>query len=163
MTAGAWRCRCWKYKRWWPMIIGNSGYLGLSVTRLGYFSLLDWAQVAQTIHLLKPLADSNIWIISSVNFVKIINSKQEMYSWPILIYISFNFKTLQTYLSKGQWLWLSWLSGGFGLQRSVDPYQSSAKFILNIYCQLYWKTKIKKRPGIGPFLKIFDKRCNLGN
>ena len=32
------------------------------------------------------------------------------------------------------WLWLSWWSGCFRLHRSVVRIQSSAKFILNVYC-----------------------------
>ena len=41
----------------------------------------------------------------------------------------------------GQWLWLSWKSGCFQLQRSVVSIQTLAKNILNIYCQLSLKVE----------------------
>ena len=41
----------------------------------------------------------------------------------------------------GQWLWLSWKSGCFRLQRSTVRIQSSAKIILIIYCQLLMKRR----------------------
>ena len=51
----------------------------------------------------------------------------------------------------GQWLWLSWKSGCFRLQRSTVRIQSSAKIYIEFYYQLYWKV------GIGPFFKQWFK------
>ena len=49
--------------------------------------------------------------------------------------------------SRGQWLWLSWLSSCFHLQRSAVRIQSLAQFIWNIHCQLYWKDEKKEKRG----------------
>ena len=51
---------------------------------------------------------------------------------------------------RGQWLWLSWKSGCFQLQRSVVWIQSPAKFNLNVYFQRStvlkrWKLREKRR------------------
>ena len=47
----------------------------------------------------------------------------------------------------GLWLWLSWQSGRFCFQRSL------VTFVKDIYCQLYWKgkNKKKKRPRMADF------------
>ena len=58
----------------------------------------------------------------------------------------------QINVKNGQWLWLSWWRSHFQLQRSAVWIQSSQKFILNIFCQLYWKDENKeKEAGIGQF------------
>ena len=38
-----------------------------------------------------------------------------------------------SYLGNGQWLWLTWQSGHFRLQRSATRIQSSAQYILSVY------------------------------
>ena len=46
-------------------------------------------------------------------------------------------KNVYKHIHMGLWWWLSRQSGRFQFQRSVVRIQSSAKIILNIYCQLY--------------------------
>ena len=53
----------------------------------------------------------------------------------------------KTRVDGGQWLWLSWQSSRFRLQRSADRIQSSAKLILNVHCQLCWKDENKEKRG----------------
>ena len=58
-------------------------------------------------------------------------------------------------VARGQWLWLSWLSGHFRHQISAVRTPSSTKFYLQIYlsnCKIE-KTKIKKEAEKGPPLK----------
>ena len=51
-----------------------------------------------------------------------------------------------TVLNSGKWLWLScWQS--FQLQRSTVRIQSSANFILNVYCRQRWKDENKDKRG----------------
>ena len=53
--------------------------------------------------------------------------------------------------SKWVFSWSKFLfmgSGCFRLQRSTVRIQSSAQFILNIYCQLYWKRRKKRKWGL---------------
>ena len=57
----------------------------------------------------------------------------------------------------GQWLWLSWQSGYFQLQRSAVQNQSSAKLILSVNCLLYRKDENKEKEAEnGPFKKLLS-------
>ena len=60
----------------------------------------------------------------------------------------------------GQWLWLSWKSGCFRLQRYGVRIQSSAKiYIDHLLSTVNEKTKMKKKwPGMSHFYKKMSKR-----
>ena len=67
----------------------------------------------------------------------------------------FNFMQLRV----NDCVWLSWLSCRFRHQKSMVPIQSSANFILLIYCQIFWKDNNKERGRKWPILTS----CNYSN
>ena len=58
-------------------------------------------------------------------------------------------------------VWLSWKSGRFWILKSVVRIQSLTTFVFNVYWQLYWKDKKKKRPEMCHFLKNIINRSDL--
>ena len=64
-------------------------------------------------------------------------------------WINLNYKQLHKHCNRGQWLWLSWkavASDSRGLRFESSHQQ---KFMLYIFCQLYWKDKKKRKKRLG--------------